>query len=103
MNKVILTSIAGMLAGFSISAFAHDCTTKTGDMGHDKSHYDKSMGMRAMVDLNKDGNISRDEAMSFHTQMFAKMDLNGDGMVDADEQNKMRDSMRDMKHKMKHE
>lgn len=100
MNKSILGAIAATFAVFSFSVAAHD-GAKTGEMGH-KSHHEKGMHMAAMMDTNADGSISRDEAMSFHTQMFAKLDLNGDGSIDAAEQAKMRETMRDMKQKMKH-
>mgnify|MGYP000094198543 CR=1 FL=1 len=101
MKKLMLMSVAGVLAAVAISVSANDCPSKKGEMGHDKSHHAKGMGMGAMMDTNSDGSISRDEAMSFHTQMFAKIDLNGDGNIDAAEQAKMRDTMREMKHKMK--
>lgn len=100
MNKAILGSVAAILATLSLSVSAHDCAGKPGEMG-EKSHHGKGMGMGAMVDTNKDGSISRDEAMSFHTQMFAKLDLNSDGSIDVSEQSKMRDTMREMKHAIK--
>lgn len=99
MNKAILGSVAALLAAFSFSVSAGNCPGKTGEMGG-KSHHNRGMGMSAMVDTNKDGNISRDEAMSFHTQMFARLDLNGDGNVDTAEQANMRDAMREMRHSM---
>lgn len=99
MNKSILGAIAAASAAFSFSVAAQDAS-KTGEMGH-KSHHDKGMRLGAMVDTNADGSISRDEAMSFHTQMFARLDLNGDGSIDAAEQAKMRETMRELKQKMK--
>ena len=98
MNKSIL-GVAAVFAALSLSVAAQDAV-KTAEMGH-KSHHDKGMRLSAMMDTNGDGSISRDEAMSFHTQMFAKLDLNGDGAIDAAEQAKMRETMREMKQKIK--
>ncbi len=107
MNKSIFGAITAVFAAFSLSVAAQEAS-KTGEMGHKshgemghKSHHDKGMRLGAMMDTNADGSISRDEAMSFHTQMFAKLDLNGDGSIDAAEQAKMRETMREMKQKMK--
>ena len=39
----------------------------------------------AMADTNKDGKVSKDEAMKHHESMFMMMDANKDGFVDKDE------------------
>ena len=39
----------------------------------------------AMADTNKDGKVSKEEAMKHHESMFAMMDANKDGFVDKDE------------------
>ena len=38
-----------------------------------------------MADTNKDGKISKEEAMKHHEEMFAMMDANKDGFIDKDE------------------
>lgn len=39
----------------------------------------------AMADTNKDGKVSKDEALKHHESMFAMMDANKDGFIDKDE------------------
>lgn len=39
----------------------------------------------AMADTNKDGKVSKEEAMKHHESMFAMMDANKDGFIDKDE------------------
>ena len=39
----------------------------------------------AMADTNKDGKVSKEEAMKHHETMFTMMDANKDGFVDKDE------------------
>ena len=46
-------------------------------------------------DTNKDGKISKDEWIAFHTKMFQKMDKNGDGLLDEDEMRPPRPEDRD--------
>jgi uncharacterized low-complexity protein len=43
----------------------------------------------AMMDANKDGNVSKDEFMKAHEAKFATMDANKDGSIDKAEMDKM--------------
>jgi uncharacterized low-complexity protein len=43
----------------------------------------------AMMDANKDGNVSKDEFMKAHEAKFAAMDANKDGSIDKAEMDKM--------------
>ena len=43
----------------------------------------------AMMDANKDGNVSKDEFMNAHETMFANMDANKDGSIDKTEMGKL--------------
>jgi uncharacterized low-complexity protein len=43
----------------------------------------------AMMDANKDGNVSKDEFMKGHEAKFAAMDANKDGSIDKAEMDKM--------------
>ena len=43
----------------------------------------------AMMDANKDGNVSKDEFMKAHETMFANMDANKDGSIDKTEMGKL--------------
>ena len=43
----------------------------------------------AMMDANKDGNVSKEEFMKAHETMFNNMDANKDGAIDKTEMGKM--------------
>jgi len=43
----------------------------------------------AMMDANKDGNVSKEEFMKAHETMFSNMDANKDGAIDKAEMGKM--------------
>jgi hypothetical protein len=45
--------------------------------------------MKGMADKNKDGNISKDEFMKHHEEMFAMKDKNKDGTLDDSEMSQM--------------
>lgn len=65
--------------------------------GHAKlsgsSHHDQCSQRMSMVDLNKDGKVSKDEFMKHHEDMFAVMDTNKDGFLDESEMHHMMDQM----------
>lgn len=50
----------------------------------------------AMADTNKDGKVSKEEAMKHHESMFTMMDANKDGFVDKDEMAKGMKAMKGM-------
>jgi Ca2+-binding EF-hand superfamily protein len=41
------------------------------------------------MDADGDGNITKDEFMTFHEKMFSRKDKNGDGVIDASEMKTM--------------
>lgn len=59
-------------------------------MHHHRGHGD----MFAKLDANKDGVITRDEAIAAADARFAKLDTNGDGRITQDEMKARHDAMR---------
>ena len=97
MRNVLGTSVpvALLIAGLSIAASAEE----RGPMGNMNMDQMKMMrgcmqGMGRM-DVNKDGNVSKEEFLQAHENMFAAMDQNDDGTLTDDELQKMMEMKHD--------
>ena len=94
MRKGFTITFAAMLA----TAAAATVMAQESEPGMEKMH--KGMQMLSKMDADGNGEISREEFVQAHEQMFDAMDDNGDGTLDQEEQSAMMERMKH--HKPEH-
>ena len=72
------------------SSMKTDAKTKEGKCGEGKCG---GKMKNPPADTNKDGNVSKEEFMTHHEQMFTDADTNKDGMLNMDERNGLHKTM----------
>ncbi|HET6630576.1 MAG TPA: hypothetical protein VFG91_12445 [Woeseiaceae bacterium] len=83
--------LSAILAATLITSAASMLMAQETEPGMKRMH----RGMQAMKDMDADGNgeISKEEFVKAHEEMFASMDENGDGKLDQEEQRAMMEKM----------
>jgi len=83
-SKSDISTIVMMLLLVVMTALLSSCAGRSGPMGGERFEMAKSQIMERW-DLNRDGEITCDDATEKHAQKFVKADLNGDGLLDVAE------------------
>ncbi len=81
-NKIILVST---IAGIALAATVGVATAERGPGGHHGMRGGHGQNMFEMFDLNKDGEITRQEVEDARDVRFGETDTNGDGQISAEE------------------
>ena len=105
MSDRRMPTLPAIASAVVIAAFsAHPSVAADGDNPFSRV---EPSGVRTMVaqgrcgmermDLDGDGNVTRDEFRQGHDAVFSRTDSNGDGVLDADERKAHREMMRQRK------
>ena len=87
MRNTRTTTLAAALVLASVSiAAAQEENEAMMDMDMDMNMMHGCMQAMSTLDADEDGEISEEEFMQAHAEMFAAMDKNGDGNLTGDEQ-----------------
>ena len=82
LHTYLITAV--LISATSSIAAAQDMTEGKMDMGNmDMGMMGGCMQAMQRMDANEDGEISKDEFVRSHEEMFATMDQDGDGALDA--------------------
>jgi len=84
-------ALTGLSSGYQVAQAAKMPTGKCGQglCGSMKAPVPEAKCGAAMLDINKDGKISKDEFVNGHAAMFDALDTNKDGSLDKAEFGKM--------------
>lgn len=81
-RAVLITSTAtALLAGMGAPAFAESPQLSMGGYARGLQR----LQTMAMMDVDRDHAVTREEFMKFHEALFERMDANRDGRIDQDE------------------
>lgn len=96
MNKLTITAFLLSISIASTTAYAcMGSDDHKGNKHHGKKH--QSHKQFELIDSNNDGELSKEEVLSFHEQRFIAMDLNSDGVVTKEEMKVYRKKQKFMK------
>lgn len=80
-------------AVFAVESEKAPTPPKSQEHKHSDGHHKQCSQKMSMVDLDKDGKVSKEEFTKHHEKMFDKIDTNKDGFLDESEMHHMMDRM----------